>query len=107
METGGEAEQMSVVAPADVPKDPSFPVRLYFAAAGVGAALGLGVLLAVFLEFSDRSIRTEKDVAMAMDLPMLISVPWVVDEDVVDHGNGNGRRRFWGRPSDGREKVGV
>ena len=38
-----------------------------------------------------------------MDLPLLISVPWLgEDEDDADgSGNGNGRRRFWGRGNPG------
>jgi hypothetical protein len=64
----------------------------------MGGGLALGVVIAIFLEFSDKSIRTEKDAAAIMDLPLLISVPWL-GEDEDDAANGNGRRRFWGRGS--------
>ena len=49
----------------------------------------------------------------AMDLPLLISVPWVgpeAEESMNGNGNGsaNGRRKFWGRSTDHTdEKVGV
>jgi hypothetical protein len=82
------------------------------AGSGLGAGLALGALIAIFLEFSDKSIRTEKDAAAIMDLPLLISVPWLGeegDEDNADtNGNGHVRRRFWGRgePKD-REHVEV
>ena len=69
---------MHIADPAGLPDSPSFPNRPILAAAGLGAGLALGVVLAVFLEFSDKSIRTEKDAAAVMDLPLLISVPWVV-----------------------------
>jgi len=110
METEQQGEQMVILTPAGLPADPSFPVRPIMAAGGLGVGLGLGVLIAMFLEFSDRSIRTEKDIAAAMDLPMLISVPWLGGEEDEAVLSGNGRRRFWGRgspPATDREKVEV
>jgi hypothetical protein len=60
------------------------------------------------LEFSDKSIRTEKDAAAIMDLPLLISVPWLGEDDNSangdGNGNGNGRRNFWGRGDQGSPK---
>ncbi len=109
MEKDQEGEQMHILAPAGLPDSPSFPNRPIFAAGGLGAGLALGLLIAVWLEFSDKSIRTEKDAAAVMDLPLLISVPWLGDSE--EESNGNGRRRFWSRSDPGaapeREKVGV
>jgi uncharacterized protein involved in exopolysaccharide biosynthesis len=98
MENQQEGEQMHIVATAGLPDSPSFPVRPLLAAGGFGAGLVLGALIAIFLEFSDKSIRTERDAAAIMDLPLLISVPWLGEdeEDEVVNGNGNGKRRFWG-----------
>jgi len=108
MENAQQGEQMVILMPAALPTDPSFPNRPLLAAAGMGAGLGLGLLIAIWLEFSDRSIRTEKDVAAAMDLPMLISVPWLGPEEETVGANGNGRRRFWGPgASRDQEKIEV
>jgi len=105
MENEQQGEQMLILQPANFADSPSFPTRPILAAGGLGAGLGLGLLIAIILEFSDRSIRTEKDIAAAMDLPMLMSVPWLGPE--TDDGffatNGNGRRRFWS-PKDHSEK---
>ena len=99
METKAEGEQMYVGATADLPGDPSFPNRPLFAAGGFGAGLALGLLIALWLEFTDKSIRTEKDAAAIMDLPLLISLPWLGEEDdAAANGNGSARR-FWGRRS--------
>jgi polysaccharide chain length determinant protein (PEP-CTERM system associated) len=99
MENQQEGEQFKVLLTAGRSETPSFPVRQIFAAAGLGVGLGLGLLLGVVLEFSDKSIRTEKDAAVIMDLPLLISVPWLGEEEqaVAADGNGHGRRSFWGR----------
>ena len=98
MENQQQGEQMHILVGAGLPDSPSFPNRPIFAAAGLGAGLALGVVIAIFLEFSDKSIRTEKDAAAIMDLPLLISVPWL-GEDVNDAAadDGHGHRRFWGR----------
>jgi type II secretory pathway predicted ATPase ExeA len=68
----------------------------------------LGLLLAVVLEFSDRSIRTEKDAAAVMDLPLLISVPWLGEEAETArwNGNGNGKRRVSGEATLSGSKIG-
>ena len=106
MENQQEGEQMHIAATAGLPDDPSFPKRPVLAASGFGVGLALGALIAIFLEFSDKSIRTEKDAAAIMDLPLLISVPWLGEDegDAAAHGNGHGRRRFWGRSDPGAAK---
>jgi polysaccharide chain length determinant protein (PEP-CTERM system associated) len=96
MESQQQGEQMHVLNPAGLPSDPSFPNRPLFAGGGLGAGLTLGIAIAIWLEIRDRSIRTEKDAAVAMDLPLLVSVPWV-SEDEPAMANGDGRRHFWGR----------
>jgi uncharacterized protein involved in exopolysaccharide biosynthesis len=106
MENQQQGEQMQPLGPAGMPDSPSFPNRPLLAAGGLGAGLALGALIAIWLEFSDKSIRTEKDAAAIMDLPLLISVPWLGEEedDANANGNGNGRRRFWGRTDPGSPK---
>jgi uncharacterized protein involved in exopolysaccharide biosynthesis len=102
MESQQEGEQMHILATASLPESPSFPNRPLFAAGGFGAGLALGFVIAIFLEFSDKSIRTEKDAAAILDLPLLISVPWLGEdeEDAGASGNGNARRHFWGGRGD-------
>jgi polysaccharide chain length determinant protein (PEP-CTERM system associated) len=108
MENQQQGEQMQILVLAGLSDSPSFPIRYLFAAGGFGAGLALGLLIAIWLEFSDKSIRTEKDAAAIMDLPLLISVPWLGDGNEVA-ANGNGRRRFWGRsdPASPREHENV
>ncbi len=96
MENQQEGEQMHILDTADLPEAPSFPNRPILAASGLGVGLGLGLLIAVILEFSDKSIRTEKDAVASMDLPLLMSVPWL-GEDEDEEEAGGGGRSFWGR----------
>ncbi len=98
MENQQQGEQMHILVAAGLPESPSFPNRTMFAGAGLGAGLALGMIIAIFLEFSDKSIRTEKDATAVLDLPLLISVPWLGDAaDDAANGNGNAGRRLWGR----------
>jgi uncharacterized protein involved in exopolysaccharide biosynthesis len=109
MENDQQGEQMHILVAAGLPESPSFPNRPLFAAGGMGAGLALGLLIAIWLEFSDKSIRTEKDAAAIMDLPLLISVPWLGEDGAEAAANGNGRRRFWGRgdPASPKEHENV
>jgi polysaccharide chain length determinant protein (PEP-CTERM system associated) len=89
-----QGEQMALLDPATLPDSPSFPNRLMFAGGGLGAGLALGLGLALWLELRDKSIRTQADAEAALELPMLVAVPWVVE---TVPANGNGKGRFWSR----------
>jgi len=77
MTNQAQGERMHEIQPASLPESPSFPNRLIFAGGGFGAGLALGIVLAMWLEFRDKSIRTEADAEAALELPMLVAVPWV------------------------------
>lgn len=91
-EQSQEGEQMALLDPATLPDSPSFPNRLLFAGGGLGAGLALGVGLALWLEVRDKSIRTQADAEAALELPMLVAVPWILETET---GNGNGQGRLW------------
>lgn len=80
MERRQQGEQMRLLNPANLPDSPSFPIRWLFAAGGLGGGLALGMGLALWIELRDKAIRDEKDVEAVMDLPTLISVPWLGPE---------------------------
>jgi uncharacterized protein involved in exopolysaccharide biosynthesis len=91
-----EGPQMELLIPATLPDSswPSFPNRPLFAGGGLGAGLALGLGLALWLELRDKSIRTQADAEAALDLPMLVAIPWVV-ETAPAKSNGDGH--FWNR----------
>ncbi|MFZ0759030.1 MAG: Wzz/FepE/Etk N-terminal domain-containing protein [Candidatus Sulfotelmatobacter sp.] len=95
-----EGPQMTLLVPANLPSEPSFPNRLFFAGGGLGAGLALGLGLALWLELRDQCIRTEADAEVALGLPLLVAVPWVVDAAAA---NGNGKGHFWKRKKQSKE----
>src|SRR5215469_4049881 len=102
MNNQSQGERMFPVEPAEFPDSPSFPNRLFFAMGGLAAGLGLGAVLAFWLEFRDNSIRTEADAEAVLELPMLIAVPWV-GLTLEEPKNGNRRPKngkFWHRDKD-------
>ncbi len=61
----------------------------------------------MWLELRDKSIRTEADAEAALELPMLVAVPWVGAAAGVEK---NGKLKFWNRnksPDEDKETVGV
>jgi len=90
MERRQEGEQMRLLNPASLPDSASFPVRWMFAAGGLGAGLAIGFGIALWLELRDKSIRNEGDVMAGLELPMLVSLPWVGE----DPGSGQGKNKF-------------
>jgi len=100
-----QGEQMALLNPANLPDSPSFPNRLFFAAGGLGAGLALGLSLALWLELRDKCIRTEADAEAALELPLLVAVPWINETAAAD-GNGH----FWNRkkqPEESKETARV
>jgi capsular polysaccharide biosynthesis protein len=68
-------EQFKVLDPARVPERPFSPNRLQIDLGGAAGGLVLGVLLLVFLEYRDSSFKSEEDVILALDIPVLAVVP--------------------------------
>jgi polysaccharide chain length determinant protein (PEP-CTERM system associated) len=93
MELEQQGEQMRVLNAADLPTSPSFPNRLIFAGGGLAGGVVLGLGLAFWLEFRDKSVRTEQDVQAILDLPVLSQVPWVGVEENQKNGYGRKSRK--------------
>ena len=105
MEKRQQGEQMHLLNAANLPDSPSFPNRPLFAAGGLGAGLVIGMGLALWMELRDKSIRNEADVIATLQMPVLVSLPWVTEE--VER---NGKGKLWNREKDSdleKEKVGV
>lgn len=69
--------QFKVLDPARYPERPFTPKRERLYALSVIGGLGIGVLLAIFLELFDRGLRTQEEVRAALGLPVLAVIPVV------------------------------
>jgi len=107
MERQQEGEQFYLLNPASLPLSPSFPNRLSFAGGSLGIGLALGLALAFGFEIQDKAIRNEADVEAAMQLPMLVSVPWVGEQLEDKDGNKKGGSRFHRLRGSSKEIVEV
>ena len=75
LEQRQEGEQFRVTDPASLPDKPSFPNRPLLALGGFGGGMALGVGIAFLLEMRDTSLRTERDVEVSLQLPVLATIP--------------------------------
>jgi polysaccharide chain length determinant protein (PEP-CTERM system associated) len=96
MTNQSEGERMFNLDPAYLPESPSFPNRWLFAGGGLAAGLAFGIGLTMWMELRDQSIRTEADAEAALDLPLLVAIPWVGGEAAK---NANQGLKFWNRKS--------
>ena len=94
MTNQAQGERMTEIQPASFPDSPSFPNLLMFIGGGLAAGLALGAALALWFELRDNSIRTEADAEAALELPMLVAVPW------VGAASENKEAKFWHRKKD-------
>lgn len=83
LETRKYGERLDLLEPASLPETPAKPNRLMI----VGAGLGIGVMLGVFLtgarEMKDGSLKNLKDARAYTNLPVLGSVPLLENDLVV------------------------
>jgi polysaccharide chain length determinant protein (PEP-CTERM system associated) len=74
LERRQEGENFRIMDDANLPDEPTFPKRGMFAIGGFVLGLGFGVLLIAFLEYKDKSLRTERDVWTFTKLPTLATI---------------------------------
>jgi uncharacterized protein involved in exopolysaccharide biosynthesis len=69
------AESVTVIDAADLPAKPFYPNRPKILGAGAGAGVVLGIVLAFLFAVLDTRIFDENDLARAVDVPVLVSIP--------------------------------
>jgi polysaccharide chain length determinant protein (PEP-CTERM system associated) len=79
LERRQEGESFKMMDDANLPDAPTFPKRGMFAAGGFVLGLGMGVLFIAFLEYKDKSLRTERDVWTFTKLPTLATIALIQD----------------------------
>ena len=68
-------EQFRILDPARLPARPYFPNRARLYLLGILGGLAVGLGLAGALEYLDRTMRSEEDVRLALDFPVLATIP--------------------------------
>src|ERR1700674_380817 len=75
LERQQESEQFRVYDPPSLPDRPSFPKKVHLAGGGLGGGLALGLAILYLIAIGDKSMHTERDVELALKLPVLALVP--------------------------------
>lgn len=73
-------EQFRILDPPRVPLKPASPNHLVINAVAALAGLVFGLLLVWLVEYRDSTMRSEADVLGAVDLPLLVLLPYVTTE---------------------------
>src|SRR5580704_9854029 len=83
LEKRQQGEQFRVMDEPNLPEAPSSPKRQVFVAGGLGAGLGLGLLIVALLEYMDTALRTERDIWSFTKLPTLGIIAFTGDADAI------------------------
>jgi protein tyrosine kinase modulator len=75
LEKRQQGEQFLVMDPPNLPEKPTFPNRPLFGLSGLAGGLALGIAVTLLMEFSNKSIRTQRDIELYLNLPTLAMVP--------------------------------
>jgi polysaccharide chain length determinant protein (PEP-CTERM system associated) len=70
-------EQFKVLDRARLPEAPFSPNRLVINIGGIFGGLGAGLGLVMLLAYRDRSVRTEADLGIVTDVPVLAAIPTI------------------------------
>jgi polysaccharide chain length determinant protein (PEP-CTERM system associated) len=93
LEQEQQGEQFRIMDEANLPDEPSSPKRPAYIFGGLAAGIGLGVLLAAYLEYRDKSLRSERDVWAFTKLPTLGIIALNPNAPVLSKDKGNWFRR--------------
>jgi polysaccharide chain length determinant protein (PEP-CTERM system associated) len=88
LESQQESERFRVYDPPSLPDQPSFPKKAYFAGGGLGGGLALGLAILYVIAIGDKSMHTEHDVEVALELPVLALVPLLEVQSQTLTGKG-------------------
>ena len=92
LEKRQQGEQFRVMDEPNLPEAPSSPKRQVFVAGGLGAGLGLGLLIVALLEYMDTALRTERDIWSFTKLPTLGIIAFTGDAEAIKP-----KRKWFGR----------
>lgn len=77
LEKEQKAERFTLIDPPRFPEEPHKPNRLAIMLIGLVLAIGAGIGFASIREFTDQSIRSERDLVFHTSFPVLGSIPFI------------------------------
>ena len=92
LEKRQQGEQFRVMDEPNLPESPASPKRQVFVAGGLGAGLGLGLLIVALLEYMDTALRSERDIWSFTKLPTLGVIAFTGDTEAIKP-----KRKWFGR----------
>jgi polysaccharide chain length determinant protein (PEP-CTERM system associated) len=75
LESQQQSEQFRIYDAPSLPDRPSFPKKTTFLGGGLGGGLALGLGILFIIASSDKSLYNERDVELALKLPVLVLIP--------------------------------
>ena len=78
METRQKGERFVILETAQPPEQPSEPNRPLIDGLALAGGLAIGAFLALVFELMDPTVKTEREIKDAFQVPILAEVPWVV-----------------------------
>jgi polysaccharide chain length determinant protein (PEP-CTERM system associated) len=88
-----QGEQFKIMDDANLPDEPTSPKRPLYALGGLAAGISLGILLVAYLEYRDKSLRSERDVWAFTKLPTLGIIALSSNAPVLSKEKGSLFRR--------------
>jgi polysaccharide chain length determinant protein (PEP-CTERM system associated) len=79
LEIRQQGEQFKVLDQANLPDGPIYPRRIVFIMGGLGAGIGIGLVIVALVEYKDTALRSERDIWAFTQLPTLAVIAWSGD----------------------------
>jgi polysaccharide chain length determinant protein (PEP-CTERM system associated) len=80
LESSQKGEQFQVIDPASYPLEPAKPNRLLVLVIGIGAALGISIVVAAGVDFLDQRVWSANEVIALLNLPVVGEIPEIMSE---------------------------
>jgi exopolysaccharide transport family protein len=81
-----KSRQVRIIAPATIPRSPSFPLKSLFIGLSLVFGLGAGTGTGFLLEALRKGFSTPEQIEELLTVPVLASVPLLLEKDLVSDG---------------------
>ena len=75
-----QGERFRIIDQPSLPSKPTRPARIKLSLAGLAAGLGIGIVLAFFVETRNHSLRNEQELRQAFAFPLILGIPLLLSK---------------------------